>query len=159
MRQPHSRRAEIRLEHEGEPGTAGRCEGAPAGERRALQHREHGVFALGVDDLRIHFAVGDQFGEMFDEARLRRDRIDRNHVRPDHGDAESRRLVALADDMARLVGRRAVVFQDRCAHSAVSVTMTIARCGHSVAQMPQPLHVRRSISNQAGRSTTHCTGQ
>ncbi len=37
--------------------------------------------------------------------------------------------------------------------------MVIARCGHSLAQMPQPLQVLRLKSNQAGFSSTHCTGQ
>ena len=47
----------------------------------------------------------------------------------------------------------------RTALMRASSIITMARCGHSVAQMPQPLQVCRSKSNQAGRSTTHCTGQ
>ncbi len=157
-RQPQAGRADIRLEHEGEAGPAGRGESPAAGQRHALQSAHHRVFALDVHEIGLQAAVGDHLREVFHQRGLRGDGINRDHVGARQADADRRRLVALAHGETRLVGGGAGFARGR-GHRPASSTMAMARCGHSCAQIPQPLHTARSKSNQRGFSTTHCTGQ
>ena len=50
-RQAQAGRADIRLEHEGEPRPAGRGEGPTAGQCHALQSAHHRVFALDIHEI------------------------------------------------------------------------------------------------------------
>ena len=96
--QSHSRRAEIWLEHESQTGAAGRGISPRPGQCPALQHGKHGMLAFGVNDIGIHAAIGDQFGNVLDEGRLWRDRIHRNHVGTRQGDAQRSCFVTFAED-------------------------------------------------------------
>ena len=137
-RQAQARRAQVRLEHEREARAAGRGVGARAGERRALQHRQHRVLAFDVDDLGVERAVGDELRQVFDQRGLRRDRIDGDHLDARERDRPRGRLVAVADDELGAFG-----FEDRARRSSRAPPRSSRwrAAGIPSAQMPQPLQV------------------
>jgi hypothetical protein len=62
------------------------------------------MLALGIDDVGIHLAVGDQLGDVLDQRGLRRDRIHGDHVGARQGDAQRGGFVAF-DQHDLLLGR------------------------------------------------------
>jgi hypothetical protein len=62
------------------------------------------MLALGIDDVGIHLAVGDQLGDVLHQRGLRRYRIHGDHVRARQGDAQRSGFVAF-DQHDFLLGR------------------------------------------------------
>jgi hypothetical protein len=65
---------------------------------------------VGIDDVGVHLAVGDQLGDVLDQRGLRRDRIHGDHVGTRQRDAQRGGFVAFDqhDLLLRRLGR------DRC---------------------------------------------
>jgi hypothetical protein len=82
------------------------------------------MLGLGVDDLGVGLAVGNERGELLDDRRLRRDRVHRHDIRVD-----------LAH---RVRNGFAAGEQLRCL-SLHSATISIAFTGQISAQISQPL--------------------
>jgi hypothetical protein len=76
------------------------------------------MLALGIDDVGIHLAVGDQLGDVLDQRGLRRDRIHGDHVGARQGDAQRGGFVAF-DQHDLLLGRLAwAAFKGGGTHAA-----------------------------------------
>ena len=93
-----------------------------ARERGADRSAHGGVLRLHVDDLRARLPVRDELREGLDDRRLRRDRVDRNHV---------------GIDLAHRVRNGLASGEEPdVTHSG---TIAIAATGQTSAQIPQPL--------------------
>jgi hypothetical protein len=86
------------------------------------------MFGFHRNEVRLQLSVGDQFGKVFDDMRLRRDRVGRNDVH-----------IRLLD---RFRGGDRYFHSNPFSHdyfSSSSTTIVIAPVGHSFAQIPHPL--------------------
>ena len=86
------------------------------------------MFRFHRNKVRIQLSVGDQFGKMFHDMRLRCDRVGRDHV-----------YIRLFDGFR---GGDRYFHPNPFSHdyfSSSSTTIVIAPVGHSFAQIPHPL--------------------
>ena len=125
------------LVHEQQALRGRRREHANAGERGRDAGGHHRVLGLGRDDLGVELAVGLEFGDLLENRRLRRDRIDRDHLGSRQARRPCDRVVAGQEHRPFSRGNTSALRVARV-HRASS-TIFIEPVGHSLTQRPQPL--------------------
>ena len=127
-RRTRARRVVQQLVHQQHALRGGGGEHAHPGQRGGDAGGHHRMLGLGGDDLGIERAFGGELGELFQDRRLRRDRIAGRNFRARQPRRPGNRVVA--GQQHRLL--------DGFAHRSSS-TISIDPVGHSRTQMPQPL--------------------
>ena len=132
-RGPRAARVMQQLVHEQQALGSRRREHANASERRRDAGSHHRVLGLGGQHFGIELAVGLEFCDLLENRRLRRDRIERDHLGSRQTSRPRDRVIA-GQEHRLLPRKRSVARVHR-----VSSIIFIEPVGHSLTQRPHPL--------------------